>query len=211
MASPGPRIGVDLDNTVISYDALLHEAAVSRGLLDPSVPRRKQAVRDALRRLPGGEELWRGVQVEAYGPAIGRAEPMPGVLDFFAACRERSVPVWIVSHKTEYPNFGGGDVNLRRAALGWLAARGFVGGEAGLPAGRVLFGSTRREKVAHLAALNLTHFIDDLPEVYLEPDFPAGVRRLLFSPAGVGSPPAGVEAFASWREIAAAVLEPYGQ
>ena len=211
MAPNGLRIGIDLDNTIISYDAIMHEAAVLRGLIDPSVPRRKQAVRDALRRRSGGEEIWRSVQVEAYGPAIGRAEPMAGVLEFFARRRELSVPVWIVSHKTEYPNFGSGKVNLRQAALGWLRARGIVGGVDGLALDRVLFGATREEKLAHLTRLGLTHFVDDLVDIFLEPDFPAGARRLLFSPSGQAAPVAGIETFISWREIASAILEPYAR
>ena len=39
----------------------------------------------------------------------------------------------------------------------------------------------------------------------------AGVRRLLFAPAGDASPPAGVETFTAWSDVAAAVLESYGQ
>jgi hypothetical protein len=41
---------------------------------------------------------------------------------------------------------------------------------------------TRREKVARIAAVGCSHFIDDLPELFAEEDFPEATRRILFDP-----------------------------
>ena len=57
-------------------------------------------------------------------------------------------------------------VNLRQAALGWMTAQGFFGTSGfAVPAENVFFESTRAEKLARIAALGCTHFIDDLEEV----------------------------------------------
>jgi hypothetical protein len=46
----------------------------------------------------------------------------------------------------------------------------------------VFFAETKQGKLQQIADLGCTHFIDDLPEFLLEPDFPAGVERILFDP-----------------------------
>jgi hypothetical protein len=63
----------------------------------------------------------------------------------------------------------------------------------------VFFEGTRAEKLARIAALGCDWFIDDLAEVFSDPAFPQGVRRILFAPAQ--GAPAGCFACATWREI----------
>jgi hypothetical protein len=174
-------IGIDFDNTIACYDELMHAIALSRGLIDAAVPVNKKVIRDTIRRLPDGESHWRGVQVTAYGPRMQEARPADGVADFFAECLRRRVPVYIVSHKTEFANFGEPGVNLRVAASAWLDRHGFR-----VP---VFFESTRAEKADRIRTLGVTHFVDDLEETFREPGFPKGVRQLLLTPA------------ATWRQI----------
>ncbi len=66
------RIGIDFDNTIVSYGASFVRAAVELGFLDAGTAAGKTAVRDALRALPDGEEKWRRLQRVVYGPAIDR-------------------------------------------------------------------------------------------------------------------------------------------
>ena len=54
--------------------------------------------------------------------------------------------------------------------------------------------------MARIGALGCSHFIDDLIEVFQEPDFPDGVERLLFHP-GAEAPEGPFKAFPSWKEI----------
>ena len=75
------RIGVDLDNTIICYDALFHALALERGWIAPARPARpvrKDAVRRAVRLLPDGDEKWQALQAEAYGPRLASAALFPG-------------------------------------------------------------------------------------------------------------------------------------
>lgn len=177
------KIGIDLDNTIIRYDGLLHRLALAEGFIQASMPVNKQAIRDHVRSAHG-EAAWQGLQLALYGTAIENACLFDGVWDFLLCLRRRGIPFHIVSHKTRFPNSGSQKVDLRLKALEFLDSHGFFRADGlGMPSENVLFCSRRAEKVAAIARLGHTAFIDDLEEVFLEPGFPAGTRKILFSSA----------------------------
>lgn len=193
-------IGVDFDNTIVSYDALFHRIAAERGLIPNSVPVDKTAVRDHLRLL-GGEEKWTELQGLVYGPRIREAAAFSGVHEFFSNCHRTGLTVHIVSHKTRQPVLGPPH-DLHEAARSWLEQAGFFDSESpALPRDHVHFGGTRQEKIAHIRRLGCTTFIDDLEEVFSEPEFPASVERILFAPQRQAAAPAGVKVLTSWAQI----------
>jgi hypothetical protein len=205
-------IGIDFDNTIASYDEPMHRMAVGRGLIPPALPKNKKLIRDAIRALADGEAKWRALQVHAYGPGMNEAQAMAGVKDFIGACRRRGIPVRIVSHKTEFANFGDPGVNLREAALGWMQAEGFVdSAQHGVGRANIFFEGTREEKIERIRALGITHFIDDLEETFLEPSFPAGVARILYAPQGSEAGEDGGkgrwQAFRDWPAIQGHLLD----
>jgi len=118
-------IGVDFDNTIAGYNDLMHTVALERSLISADVARNKKLIRDAIRALPDGEAHWRDLQVTVYGPRMHEARLIKGVREFFADCRRRRITVYIISHKTEYANFGEANVNLRTVAMTWLEQHGF--------------------------------------------------------------------------------------
>jgi len=200
------RLGIDFDNTLIAYDRVFRNEARARGLLPASFRGSKRAVRDAVRRLPDGEIAWQRLQGYAYGQGIGAAAMFAGVDRFLRRCRQAGHTVLIVSHKTEYANYDPSRVNLRAAALGWMEAHGFFDPRKyGIAREHVFFEGTRADKLARIAALRCTHFVDDLVEVLTDRAFPAGVARLLLDAAG-DERPTGLRVCASWRDIAAALL-----
>jgi hypothetical protein len=180
MAS-GLRIGIDFDNTIIAYDDVFCTVAKAAGLIDPAFSGSKQAVRDAIRLLPDGELAWQRLQGQVYGKGIAGAKMVAGVEAFLRHCRAEGCAVAVVSHKTEYGHFDPDRVNLRTAALDWMAGRGLLDGDRGIARANVYFESTRAEKVARIAELSLTHFIDDLPEVLTDSNFPPRVKRILLA------------------------------
>src|SRR5579862_9446966 len=180
--SPRMRMGIDFDNTIASYDQPMHRWAVERGLISASVPQNKKLIRDAIRALEDGESKWRGLQVYCYCPGMAEAQPTPGVKEFMAACKDRGVPVWIVSHKTKEANFGPPGVKLRDAAMCWLQAQGFLDPAGfGVDPDRVFFEDTRQAKIQRIRELDLTHFVDDLEETFLEESFPPRVAQVLLA------------------------------
>lgn len=203
------RIGVDFDNTIAGYDRVFTTLALEAGLLDEAPAGGKRGVRDALRRRPGGDEAWQKLQAEAYGARMAEAELIPGVADFFTACRARRVPVHIVSHKTRYARYDVGGVDLRHAALDWMEGHGFFAADGfGLRPGQVFFEPSRGTKLSRIAALGVSHFVDDLEEVFNEAAFPADVEAILYLPEAPKAPEAGparrlarYTSFADWGAI----------
>jgi hypothetical protein len=200
------RIGIDFDNTIIAYDAVFCAAAKRRGLIAAEFTGRKQAVRDAIRLLPDGELAWQRLQGEVYGKGIGGATMIAGVDSFLRRCRAEGCAVVVVSHKTEYGHHDPDRVNLRHAALGWMRAQRLFDGDYGIALDNVYFEGTRAKKLERIAALRLTHFIDDLEEVLTDPDFPPGVKRILFA-EDAQSRSAPYVRCASWRDIERQVFE----
>lgn len=201
------RIGIDFDNTLIGYDHVFAAAAVEAGLLPPGFAGTKQQVRDTLRREPDGETAWMRLQGQVYGRLLPRARLIDGVADFLRRCRTRGVPVAVVSHKTEYGHFDEARVNLRDAARRWMAGHGFFDPDGfGLSGADVFFEPTRAAKIARIAALRCSHFIDDLEEVLGDPAFPADTARYLFAGDAAPLPAGPFVACRTWSEIADAIL-----
>jgi hypothetical protein len=187
---------------LVAYNELLAQIARERGLLDCGISETKRKLRDRIRQLEGGEIEWQKCQALLYGPRIGEATLIEGVVRFFELCRRQDVKVYIVSHKTEFSSYDSTGTNLRTAALQWMSAHGFFEqNRLGLTEGDVFFNGTREEKIDRIANLRCTDFIDDLEETFLEKSFPATTTRILYEP-GRGSPaPPGVLWMNTWKEI----------
>ena len=197
-------IGVDFDNTLVSYDRLFPIAATDRGFSLPREMQTKEGVREYLRACDGGELEWRRLQAIVYGVRIIDAEMIEGVDRFFRLCRRAGVPIYVVSHKTEMTSYADPPINLRTAAVNWMESRGFFTHDGfGLSRQAVFFASSRSEKIAKIDALKCTHFVDDLEEVLLDPLFPPWVEGLLFAPAKASNTGTTVNTFESWDGICA--------
>jgi hypothetical protein len=195
-------VGVDFDNTIVCYDQLFHCVAVERGLIMPEVPASKGRVRDHLRQC-GQEDVWTALQGYVYGARMQEAHPFPGVREFFMRCKERGLPVCIISHKTRYP-FQGPAYDLHQAAHAWLESQGFYDpSRIGLAPQQVYFELTKHAKLARIAQIGCSHFIDDLPEFLAEPAFPATVVRILFDPNADHTADDLFSHARSWADIAA--------
>jgi hypothetical protein len=195
-------IGIDLDNTLVCYDELFHAAACEEGLIESATPKSKEKIRDAIRLLANGETKWTRLQAIVYGPRMSGAIALAGCEQFLRHCAQRGTRALVVSHKTAFAPLDGKQVDLRQAALGWMEDKNFFGvNGGGLSPENVYFESTRAEKVETIRALRCTHFIDDLVEVFAEPNFPPGVSKLLFAPHGANAARDGVQVFKSWLEL----------
>lgn len=195
------RIGIDFDNTIVTYDEVFCSMAKRAGLIDPAFVGAKQAVRDAIRLLPEGELAWQRLQGQVYSKGIADAKMVDGFEAFLRRCRAEGCAAMIVSHKTEYGHYDPDRINLRNAARDWMTAKGLLGGEGGVPAVNVFFEGTRSEKLARIANLSCTHFIDDLEEVLNDPGFPPGVERILLSDGAQPHVASPYAVCVSWRDI----------
>jgi len=198
-------VGIDFDNTIVCYDGLFHEAALARRIIPRETPPAKEAVRDFL-RAAGREEAWTELQGLVYGLEIERAKPFDGAAEFLQRCRRERVTVNIISHRARLP-YAGPAIDMHDAARGWLDSQGwFAGDSPGLDRGRVYFEETKADKLARIAVADCDVFIDDLPELLAEPEFPPGVERVLFDPHATSSGETRFPRAGSWQELATLIF-----
>jgi hypothetical protein len=161
-------------------------------------------VRESLRSR-GLEDAWTELQGVAYAERLLEAPPFEGVREFLAALRRAGAAVCVISHKTRYPARGPRR-DLHAAARQWLAHVGLLDPErTGLSLAQVWFEPSAAAKCARIAERGCTHFVDDLPELLLAPDFPPEVARIHFAP-GSQSPRPGLRTVRSFAELEALVL-----
>jgi len=172
-------IGLDLDNTVIDYSLAYRELASLFELSEECNTR--EQIRAKLRRSSDDDEEWQRFQTLLYTDGLEFATPAHGLLELLEACRMMGVRVAIISHKTAAgpARFGGRD--LRSPSLKWLSHHRITPGL--VPNAGVSFHTSASEKVARIAQLRPTLFVDDLEEILLHCDFPSGVERILYSNA----------------------------
>lgn len=192
------RIGIDFDNTIVSYDALFHRVAVDQGAVPSETPRNKNAVRDYLRGI-GREPVWTEMQGEVYGARMMEADPFPGVVAFLAWARAQGIALNIVSHKTRHP-FLGPQYDLHAIARRWIETHLVHDGARLIDDTDVFFELTKDAKIGRIAACGCDYFIDDLPEILSAPAFPATTRPILFAPTP-GGDTNGFVAQSSWQSM----------
>ena len=195
------RLGLDFDNTLISYDQLFRKVALDLALVPDHTPPQKNAVRDYLRQ-QGREDAWTRMQGEVYGGRILEAEPYPGMQAALRLVASKDIPMYIVSHKTRTPYLGKA-WDLHAAARSWLAQQGFHAADGlGWSEDQVFFELTKEAKVARILSLGCTHYVDDLPEILAM--LPDSVEKILFSPGGHAQEvPAVWKRMSAWHEFPA--------
>lgn len=173
------RIGLDFDNTIVSYDELFHKVAVEQGAVPSETPVNKVAVRDYLRRA-GREDEWTAMQGYVYGARMDEAIAYSGLGEALRNAVDAGHELCIVSHKTRHP-FMGPQYDLHAAARGWIEQH-LMGDAAVIDAANIYFELTKTEKIARIAALECDVFVDDLPEILLAEGFMPSTARVLFDP-----------------------------
>jgi hypothetical protein len=193
------RIGVDFDNTLVSYDRAFSLVGKEEGLLPADFVGGKEAVKRWLIDQRADGRLWERLQGVVYGRRMDGAELFEGVAEFFRLCREHAgCRVNIVSHKSVLAHHDPLKTNLRDSALRWMEHQGFFDKPGfGLATDQVFFEDTREAKVRRVGALDCQIFVDDLPEVLEHAGMPTACRKILFRT----DHPGRFERAANWTEI----------
>lgn len=154
---------------------------------------------------------WRRLQAAVYGPLIGQAELIEGVVQFLEMCKRREIKVYVVSHKTELAAADETGTSLREAALDWMFSQGFFARDgSGISPLDVYFEDTRQRKIERILRLGCTHFIDDLLETFMEPTWPAEVDKILYAPNFPESVRQDITVCATWEAIRDYLFAPKG-
>ena len=187
-------LGLDLDNTIVRYDALFHALAVEEGLVPVSTPAAKTAVRDLLRRT-GKEKEWTRLQGLAYGPRMADAEPFPRALQCLERLQRSGTPVKIISHRTLHP-VEGPSFDLHEAARSWIEKHGLQW----IP---LFLETSKKDKLRRIQREGCSHFMDDLPEFLTMEGFPSSVESVLFDPWNQFQDARVDRRFIDWKEVTA--------
>jgi len=193
------RIGIDFDNTIVSYDEIFHTAASELGLLESEISRDKTSVRDYLRE-SGREKEWILLQGHVYGGCMEQVVAYSGAYEFIEKAYAGGHEVRIISHKTRHAKMGP-KYDLHEAARLFLSNNRFIGeGGAGLKADDAFFEYTLEDKLKRIISESCDVFIDDLPELLIAPQFPESVDRYLFDPHGVHAARPEYSVLSNWYE-----------
>ena len=193
------RIGLDFDNTIVSYDDVFHKVALEKGLIPEYLAVNKIAVRDHL-RINGQEGLWTEMQGYVYGARMQDVEPFVGAIDAIRTAKSKGYELFIVSHKTKYP-FMGPKYDLHDAAREWISKFLIHEGVHLIDPINVNFRETKEEKVDRIAELSCDYFVDDLPEILLRDNFPPSTKRILFDPQNHHNSDNKLSKVSSWHQL----------
>jgi hypothetical protein len=173
-------IGLDFDNTIVSYDELFHKVSVEQKLIDQTFEINKIKIRDYLRSIDK-EEIWTEMQGYVYGYRMQEAKAFPFVKDFFLKIVELGHEILIISHKTKYP-FIGEKYDLHEAAKKWIEKNLIKDEFSTFSLDKCFFEPTKDEKVKRIKEMKCDYYIDDLPEILQNQYFPSNCQKILFDP-----------------------------
>ena len=158
------KLGLDFDNTLISYDLIFYDTASEYKLIPKDIKRSKNAVRNYLIN-KNEEKKFTELQGEVYGSKIINAEQTSGMFEALKFIQDKGYELAIVSHKTKNPIIGP-KYNLHKSALNWLEKNKFFDKEGlFMNKNNVFFEPTKEEKVKRIESIGCTHFIDDLHSI----------------------------------------------
>lgn len=185
-----PAIGLDLDNTLIDYSASYPRIAEQLGL--PAGLTSREDIRTLLRK-DDNDWAWQEFQSLLYTDGLQFATLAPGAGEFLDECVHQRIDVYVVSHKTAVgpPRFGSRDL----LSPAWTWIEGNTALCRAVPHDRISFHSTMAAKVLCIGSLNLTLYLDDLEAVLNHPDWPVGVRPVLYRVEGSDQVLGGVANF----------------
>ena len=191
-------VGLDFDNTIVCYDEAIAVLAEKMFDLPTEVSRTKLGIRDYLRRT-GQEEAWTRFQGELYGPGMAYASPFPEVISTLRDLEQAGHQFVVISHRTRFPYLGK-CYDLHQFANDWLQAH--------LPRvlSSVAFHETKSDKISDIGRVGCDFFLDDLPEILSDSQFPQSTRGILFSPTGERGLWPGAS-IASWVELKSVVSD----
>ena len=193
------RIGIDLDNTIISYDKAFRLGAIYSNLVDKSCKLNKKDLRDLIRKGPDGETAWQKLQGYVYGEGINGAVLFPGVYRFLWRCHERKIDVEIVSHKTEFGNFDSKKISLRDSATNFLTNHGLISNKNSLIK-KITYKNSKSEKIDFIKQNNYEYFIDDLEDIIFSEEL-KNQKKILFSQDDLSNINSNIVITKSWEEI----------
>lgn len=198
--SKGKIIGLDLDNTIVSYEKPLAKLLNQVPNIPSNVDRTKIGIRDYLRKMDREHE-WTILQGSLYGPEMMLAEPYPDAIKVINELHRYGFELHIISHRTRYP-YAGEKYNLHVAASNWI--KKWIDSDRSAIR-TISFFEDKVEKIRAIESRGCNFFVDDLPEILISCCQDNGLVRILFDPEAKHKDEETYTSARSWSEIACIV------
>lgn len=168
-------IGLDFDNTIVSYDKAFYLVALSKNLIPKSLKKKKVNVKEYLQG-KDKENEWIKLQGEVYGKYMHKANFFPG---FIKALNKlsKNYKFCIVSHRTKYP-YKGKKINLHNAAKKWIKNKNLCD-LVSIDKKNIFFLESKKEKIDKIKDLKCDIFIDDLENILIK--LPKNLKKIHFT------------------------------
>ena len=159
------KIGIDLDNTIISYDDLIYSLAKKKfpKIEYLSKNKSKDFIKKQIIKYYNNAE-WTKLQSIIYGKKILKAKLFKNLIHSLKKL-SRLYDIYIISHKTRYSKKGE-KINLIDSAKKFLGRKKISFCENPLIKKEyVYFTETKKEKINLIKKLDIDIFVDDLKEI----------------------------------------------
>jgi len=190
---------LDFDNTIVCYDSAIEQLANELLSLPRELPRTKLALRNFLRTSGKGEE-WTTFQGELYGPGMRYAKPFDDAIATMQSLVAEGHELSIISHRSRVP-YQGTPHDLHGAARKWIGKHLSSNELFNNDKSQVYFLESRAMKLACISELACHAFLDDLPEVIEDSNFPPQTIGILFDVSGKTLAPQGCRIIKAWSEL----------
>lgn len=166
--------GFDLDNTLIDYSSAVKEFCKMNSLPPCNDIGMLKAM---LRKFGNSDYDWQLAQSWLYTSGLEFAQPGVGSIDLISYLSKEGYQLYVVSHKTSHTPKFCGQIPLHDLAINWIRKSGLS--DYFQDQQRIYFEPTRESKVRIIRNLSLDYFVDDLEEVFEEPNFPSHTKKFL--------------------------------
>ena len=176
MKTRSRKFGFDLDNTIVDYSASVERYCFNNAL---KICKTIEELRTLLQELDESGYSWQIAQGWLYTDGLSYAKPADGAIDLCEYLRTRDFKLFIVSHKTTHTPIFCGHKELRGVATNWISSGDLSHYFAGTE--NIYFESSRDLKIKRIKSLNLQYFVDDLVQIFQDPNYPRKIVSFLLS------------------------------
>ncbi len=174
----GLRIGIDFDNTLVSYDKLFKQIIKSKKWPLAKGEATKEQLKKVLLSSEPNDLKWQEIQSMAYGTEhMLKAKSFDGALECIKFLKRSGCEVYIVSHKSKKSHFDESK-DLHEFAKKWIKENNI---HKVISLKNIFFEETLEKKNNRIKEINCHFFIDDLEKVFKHPSFPSSCIPILFS------------------------------
>tara|TARA_B100001250_G_C19764080_1_gene773856 strand:- start:25 stop:1509 length:1485 start_codon:yes stop_codon:yes gene_type:complete len=183
-------VGIDLDNTIINYENSFKKIANSENI---KIIQKfsKDYIKKKIKEKSNA--AWTIIQGKIYGEKILEANLFKDFKKFLNFAQKNKIKLVIISHRTKYP-IKGKKKNLH------LCAKKFIDKNIGKKKFKIkknlFFEINLNNKINRIKNNDCDYFIDDLPKVLNNKNFPKSTEGLLFN-----SKNKNLRSFNSWKNI----------